>query len=211
MAGIAILIGLALGLLGDLLVGLWHPELVPSRSYDFLGQRGLAIAAETLSALGLTLVVGAYFGRVLPALLIAVAIITCAFVVIGLGSEKALYGEAMLVGTEQGDLGRVVEGLIQTPDGALLSYTDAMGRYGYDADWLAKGHLREMVRLNPWATYPVAVARIALLHVLLGLAAITAGFAVMSVEHPDVTLVRTLMSTDRCSPGLGLRATSRVG
>ena len=180
----AVCVGLALGLLGNVVLQLSQPGLDPDRSYDLIGNRGLAIAGETLSAMGLALLVGAYFGRVLPGLLLAAAAVICASVVIGLASDKALYGEAMLVGTERGDLGHVVDGFIQTPTGELLSYAEANNRYPSTDDWLGTNHLRELVLINPWATYPVAAARIGLLHLLLGLAAITASFAVVERRRP---------------------------
>ena len=185
-----VVIGLAGGVLGDVIAAMREPFTDPNGSLSNLGIRGAVLGAETLAYFGLALLVGAVVGRVLPALLLSCVLVVAAFVGVTLLTDTFLSTETVLsYGTDGGLPGRVVEYMVQTPDGDVISWREAYERYGEAAMQGPEGigpdtTFHEAWRINPPELYPIAVARMLVLYSALGLAAITLSFAVVDRRRP---------------------------
>jgi hypothetical protein len=182
-----VLVCLAAGALADALEPLRDPGIDPDGSYGHLGIRGPVVGAAGLAFFGLALLVGSVVGRVLPALLLAGALVIASFIGVTVVSETFLRTETVLVyGVDGGVPGRSIEYLVQAPDGEVMNWEHAYLRYGSaldDPNGIA-ADFRTVLRVNPPELYPLAVARMALLYSTLGLASIVLAFAVVDRRRP---------------------------
>ena len=185
-----VVIGLAAGAIGDVVAMLREPFTDPNGSLSNLGIRGAVLGAEALAYFGIALLVGAVVGRVLPALILACLLVFTAFLGVTLLTDTFLSTETVLsYGTDGGLPGRVVEFMVETPDGDVISWREAYERYGEDVMLGPEGigpdtTFREAWRINPPELFPFAVARMLVLYSALGLAAITLSFAVVERRRP---------------------------
>lgn len=187
--GLAIvLIGLAGGALGDVVATMREPFTDPNGSLSNLGIRGVVLGAETLAYFGLALLVGAVVGRVLPALLLACVLVVTAFLGVTLLTDTFLSMETVLTyGMDGGVPDRVVDYMIQSPQGEVMTYYEAYQRYGELAMESMDGPaatFRTVLRINPPELYPFAVARMFVLYSALGLVGIVLSFAVVDRRRP---------------------------
>ena len=188
-AGIFV-IGLGAGALGDWLEALRDPGADPWRSFGHLGMRGPVLGAAGLAYFGVALLVGAMVGRVLPSLLIALALVMATGLGVTLLSETQLEHETVFwYGVDGGVPGRVVDYLIQVPTGEILPMQDAYERYGEEMDkaFQTEGgteEFRAVLSINPAELYPWAVARLVIFYAVLGLGAIVLTFAVVERRRP---------------------------
>ena len=160
---------LAAGALADVLEGLRNPVVDPAASFEHLGLRGILPAAHGIAAFGLALLVGAWLGRLLPALLIAGALSLATVIGVRAVTDAMLNREVVvLVGTRDSDLNALAStGLNRgvaflQPDGQLLTYEEARARYGqepWDDNGIVRPPLREAWLLTPGSstrwTWPV--------------------------------------------------------
>lgn len=181
-----VLASLAAGAIADELQLLRDPGVDPSRTFAHLGIRGPVVGAEALAFLGLALLVGSVLGRVLPALLLAGALAVASFVGITVLNEAWLGSETVLVyGVDGGLPGRVVEYMVQGPDGAVMRWADAYAHYGDAISQDSSGaSFRTVLRVNPPELYPLVVDREAVLYSTIGLSAIVLSFAVIERRRP---------------------------
>lgn len=189
VAAAIVLVGLGVGVLGDWLESLRDPGVDAWRTFGHVGLRGPVMGAAGLAFFGLALLVGAMVGRVLPALLMALALVMAAGIGITVLSDMALAGETVLVYEDGGVEGRPVQYMIQVPTGEVLSYQDAYDRYGEELDQAAQfeggtSEFRTVLRVNPVEIYPHSVARFVILYASLGLLAIVLTFAVVERRRP---------------------------
>jgi hypothetical protein len=190
VAAAIVIAGLSVGALGDWLEALRDPGSDPWRSFGHLGLRGPVMGAAGLAFFGLALLVGSMVGRVLPALLIALALVMATGIGVTLLSDKALETETVLVHGEDGGVpGRAVGYFIQVPTGEILSMSDAYDRYGQQMDEAFEteggtADFRTVLSVNPAELYPWAVARLVILYAVLGLVAIVLTFAVVERRRP---------------------------
>jgi len=187
--GVAIVvIGLAAGAIGDLLEVLRAPGTDPNGSLAHLGLRGAVIGGETLAYFGLALLVGAVIGRVLPALLLAIVLVASSFVGVTLLTDVFLSTETVLTyGSDGGVPGRVVDYMIQSPEGDVMTFHEAYLRYGEAAMESPDGPsatFRTVLRINPPELYPFVVARMLVVYAALGLLAIVLSLAVVERRRP---------------------------
>ncbi len=197
LPAIVLLLGscLAAGALADVLEGLRNPLVDPAASFDHMGLRGLLPAAHGIAAFGLALLVGAWFGRLLPALLIAGALSLATVIGVRVVTDEMLKHEVVvLVGTPERNLnGLASSGLNRgmaflARDGELLTYEEARARYGeepYDDNGIVRPPLREAWLSTPGQLYPIDVARQGVLLGGVGLAAIVLSFAVVDRRRPN--------------------------
>jgi len=187
--GIAILVlGLLVGAIADVVAFMQEPATDPNGSLAKLGVRGPVIGAETIAYFGLALLVGSVVGRILPALLLAIVLVVPAFVGVTLLTDAFLSHETVLTyGVDGGVPGRVVDSLIESPDGEVLTWQQAYDRYGEAAMESVDGPggtFRTVLRINPPELYPIAVARMFILYSALGLVAIVLSVAVVDRRRP---------------------------
>jgi hypothetical protein len=186
--GLAIVVvSLGAGALADWLEWLRAPGIDADGSYGHLGIRGPVVGAAGLAFFGIALLVGSIVGRVLPALLLAGALVIASFVGVTFATDAALRHETVLVyGMDGGVPGRSIEYLVQAPDGEVMSWEQAYLRYGSafeDPNGLA-ADFRTVLTVNPPEIYPLVVARMALLYLALGLGSIVLAFAVVDRRRP---------------------------
>jgi len=175
---------LAAGELADWLEFLRDPGTDPMTTFNHMGTRGPVVAAEGLAFFGLALALGARFGRVLPAFLIAAVVSGATFVGVWMLNDAWLHNETVLVpGQDGGVPGRSLEYLLVAPDGTIMDWQQAYQRYGENVD-LAALQFGSMLRVNPPELYPISVARMSILFSAIGLASITLAFAVIERRRP---------------------------
>jgi hypothetical protein len=187
--GISIfVICLAVGAVADALEQLRAPGSDPNGSLAMLGTRGPVIGAQAIAYFGIALLVGAVIGRILPALLLTCLLVLAAFVGVTILTDVFLSTETVLTpGVDGGVRGRVVDAMIQSPDGEVMTWMQAYDRYGQEAMESPDGPgstFRTILRINPPELYPFVVARMFVLYSALGLAAVVLSFVVVERRRP---------------------------
>jgi hypothetical protein len=182
-AVLLVVVTLAVGLFVDWVIWLASRRPLISLGFDLLAFRGVVPAGAALAALGISMFVGAVMGRVLPTLLIAGGFVAAAYIGVGFVSDRFLENETIVVDVATAPPGQQLDSYFQTPDGELITWDEAFGRYGDDmSQWTVT--LRPYERLNVYETAPLVAARVALLDGALGLATITLAFAVVARRRP---------------------------
>jgi hypothetical protein len=183
---------LAGGFLGDWLEALRDPGVDPGGTFEHMGIRGWPVAGMALAAFGLALACGAIFGRILPALLLAIVLTGATWAAVNVGTYALLSNETVYVpGVDGGPTGpirwRVVDYLIVAPTGEILTWQQAYERYG-DPGVLtgpdAAVQLGSVLAVNPGQMYPLVAARMALLYGVVGLAASVLAVAEVDRRRP---------------------------
>jgi hypothetical protein len=179
---------LAVGAIADALEQLRAPGTDPNGSLAMLGTRGPVIGAQAIAYFGIALLVGAVIGRILPALLLTCVLVLAAFVGITILTDAFLSTETVLIyGVDGGVPGRVVDFMIQSPEGDVMTWQQAYDRYGeaaLDSEEGPSATFRTVLRVNPPELYPFAVARMFVLYAALGLVAVVLSFAVVERRRP---------------------------
>ncbi|HEY4227381.1 MAG TPA: hypothetical protein VGM49_03510 [Candidatus Limnocylindrales bacterium] len=178
-----VLATLGVGFFDDWLIWLAARRPPSELGFDLLAFRGIAPAAAALAALGIATFVGAVMGRMLPTLLLAGGFIAAALLGVAFASDRFLENETIVVDLAAAPPGRQLDTYFQTAEGELITWDVAFSRYGDDMNtWPAT--LRQLIRMNVYETAPLVATRMALLDGALGLAAITAAFAVVARRRP---------------------------
>lgn len=203
----------AVGLLGGLVANQLEivraPTVDAMRSFEAFGFRGLALAGLGLTVFGATLAVGSVVARLLPALIAAVVVGVVSVIGVNVVSDHLLEPEVILV--RQADVygqgpqhlvlpmaePRTVDERLVTPSGEVLTFNQAMERYGGiwevdDASALPPDlelppgavPMEGLLLVNPGELYPLADARMGLLFAVVGLGWIVLAFAVMDRRRP---------------------------
>ena len=188
---VVLVLGVAGGWLGDILMGLRQRGVDPWRNFEGLGLRGPAIAATALLVFGIAGLVGAVVGRQLPALLISGAVIGFGVYGAVTVSDTWVQGDAQVGTYDQIVIGdKILDSLIRTPEGEYIAWEEAYARYGSQLDTInyegtdnGTG-LRVATRYVPGDRYPAAVARLSSLLGGGGLAAIVLTFLVVHRRRP---------------------------
>jgi len=188
---VVLVLGVAGGWLGDILMGLRQRGVDPWRNFEGLGLRGPAIAATALLVFGIAGLVGAVVGRQLPALLISGAVIGFGVYGAVTVSDAWVQGDAQVGTYDQIVIGdKILDSLIRTPEGEYIAWEEAYARYGSQLDTInyegtdnGTG-LRVATRYVPGDRYPAAVARLSSLLGGGGLAAIALTFLVVHRRRP---------------------------
>lgn len=188
---VLLLLGLAGGWIGDVLLGLRQRSVDPWGNFEMLGLRGPVIAGAALLVFGFAALVGGLVGRQLPALLIGGAVIGFGIYGAYTISDSWLQGDARSTLDELAIGDRFLDTLIRTPEGSFISWDEAYQRYGNAVDEVSYGGpptstgLSIATRYVPAEKYPVAVARLGGLLALGGLGAIVLSFVVVNRRRPS--------------------------
>ena len=163
-----------------------HPgsELLGQESFESISYLGFAPMAAGVSAFGVTIVIGAMLGRLLPALLAAAAFVLFANLLIQQGNDRLMSDESLVAEAQQMGPGRQVDSLLRTPDGQIISWNDAFPAYADPETGELLPGVVEMVRYVPLEILPQVAARHVVFHLLLGLVALTLAFAVVERRSP---------------------------
>jgi len=187
------LAALAAGLLADRLEALRDPGVDSSRTFEHLGIRGVVIAGEAIGVFGVALGAGAILGRILPALLVAIALSIGSIVGVFVLTDAMLKTETVAIyGVDGGPTGaarwRTVDFRVQAPTGEILTWEEAYQRYGdpgaVEGEDAGPNQLRSVLIVNPGEIYPRVTDRMALVYVAIGLAGATLAFAAVDRRRP---------------------------
>lgn len=122
---ILVVLLLVVAVAGEVLAAAQMPNLHLDRDFAWYGRRGGLIVVRGLASLGIGILIGACLGRVLPALLLAIAASVLIFSGISLGMDQSLEGDAIVqaFGLDRAG-GRSLGQRIELPSGQLVNYTD---------------------------------------------------------------------------------------
>ncbi len=198
---------IALAVTSELLAAAIAPERTLSEDFTWFGRRGWLLVVRGLGALMLGMLVGAFIGRVLPAVLAAALFMAIAFTGISLAQDRWLESEALvhrMTVSADGELpeydigAKYVNTGVETPSGEVLTWqemtergmevtiVDERGRlFASEADMRAGNVLGYDVQfVIPGDRYPAVVAREGALAGALGLAALGATALVVARRRP---------------------------
>jgi hypothetical protein len=159
----------------------------PWRSFEGFGMRGPAVAGIGVMALGVTVFVGAFLGRQLPAFLAALALTLAAGLLVSAVSDGLLDRESVVGTMAEMDPGaRQLAGLVRTPEGEDIGWEEAYNRYGsaiYEGNPEDLG-LTQVSKYVPGDRYPFAVLRLAGLLALVGVVAMALSLLIVQRRRP---------------------------
>lgn len=180
---VLVVVAYVAGVASDRLHGAFRPDVDLANAFDSYGLRGVIVAARAVLVFGVALAVGAWLGRVLPALLVTAGIATALLVGGAMAQQAILASESVAVdaqSVEAGDL--YVEQRFRLPDGTLVGYA-----YFEDGDWNMvydeNGNSRypEVTLVVPGARYRFAEGREAI--ALLATSVVAMGLAALVVAR----------------------------
>lgn len=158
--------------------------LIPDQQFEALAYTGFGPAASGISAFGVTVVVGAMLGRLLPSLLAAGAFVLFASLLIQQGNDQLMVGESLIAEQMLAGAGREVDSVLRTPDGRIMSWNEAFPEFVDPDTGALRPGVTQMVRYVPIEIYPQVAARYVLFHLLVGLSALTLAFMVVERRSP---------------------------
>lgn len=210
IAFIALFAVVALGVLAvtsEILAAAIAPERNLSADFAWFGRRGWLIGVRGVGALMLGMLVGAIIGRVLPAILAAILVVALTFTALSFGMDRWNEAEGIVQPMYVAEDGSPAEfdpaalpvfyGL-ETPDGEILSWSDAQARglsanymddqgrmYASEEDMRA-GQIvgRDIQLVIPGTRYPEIVAREGAVVAGLGLLALLGTALVVRRRRP---------------------------
>jgi hypothetical protein len=129
---------MVVAIVGEVLASAQMPSQHLDRDFAWYGRRGALVLVRGLASMGIGVLVGAWLGRVLPALLIAVFASVLIFSGISLGMDRWLEGNAVVLpfGVDRAG-GRSLGQRIELPSGELVSYSD----FHRDQTWDVEGDI----------------------------------------------------------------------
>jgi len=174
------------GALIDAILGI-NAFVDPWRTFEGFGMRGPALSGIGILTLGITVFVGAFLGRQLPALLAALALTLAAGLLVSTVSDGLLDRESVVGIMEEMDPGaRQLAGLLRTPEGEDIGWEEAYTRYGeaiYEGNPEALG-LTQVSKYIPGDRYPFAVFRLTGLLALVGIIGMVLSLLIVQRRRP---------------------------
>ncbi len=120
---------IVVALVGEALASATMPAQHLDRDFEWYGRRGAVVVVRGIASLGIGVLVGAWLGRVLPALLVAVFASVLIFSAISLGMDRWMEGDAVLQKFDADRAGgRQLGERILLPSGELVDYGELQRR-----------------------------------------------------------------------------------
>lgn len=120
---------LVVAVIGEVLAAATMPTRHLDRDFAWYGRRGGLIVVRGLASLGIGVVVGAWLGRVMPALLVGIAATVLIFSGISLGMDRWIEGDAIVNAYGSPDEGgRYLGQRVLLPNGELIDYGELQRR-----------------------------------------------------------------------------------
>lgn len=120
---------IVVAMVGEALASATMPAQHLDRDFAWYGRRGALIVVRGLASLAVGVLIGAWLGRVLPALLVAVFATVVIFSAISLGMDQWLVGDAVLQKFDADRAGgRQLGERILLPSGELVDYAELQRR-----------------------------------------------------------------------------------
>lgn len=174
------------GVASDRLHGAFRPDVDLANAFDSYGLRGVMVAARAILVFSVAVAVGAWLGRVLPALLVGAGLAT-ALLVGGTMAQQAIMATET-VATDPtvvaaGDLW--IDQRFRLPDGTLVGWAYFEGSEEQLYDEFGNSRYPEVAMIIPGARYRFVETREAI--ALLGASAVALGVAALLVtrRRPD--------------------------
>ena len=120
---------LVIAVMGGVLASAQMPTRHLDRDFAWYGRRGGLIVVRGLASLGIGVLVGAWLGRVMPALLVGIAATVLIFSGISLGMDRWIEGDAIVNvygGPDEG--GRYLGQRVELHNGELIDYGELQRR-----------------------------------------------------------------------------------
>ncbi|HKZ91151.1 MAG TPA: hypothetical protein VJZ50_03360 [Candidatus Limnocylindrales bacterium] len=120
---------LVIAVMGGVLASAQMPTRHLDRDFAWYGRRGGLIVVRGLASLGIGVLVGAWLGRVMPALLVGIATTVLIFSGISLGMDRWIEGDAIVNvygGPDEG--GRYLGQRVELHNGELIDYGELQRR-----------------------------------------------------------------------------------
>ena len=194
LVGLLVVLGLLSARIVTALFEIAYPgqDVVAEQGFSSIAFSGFAPMAMGISAFGITALAGAMLGRLLPALLVAAAFVLGGLVLITLVNEQLMSGETLLVEQSlDGSVGqgRYIDSLLRGPDGQVVTWdyasnNNASGTYFDPQTGEMQPGVVQLAVIVPIEIFPQVAARYVLLHLLVGLMALTLTFAVVERRSP---------------------------
>lgn len=115
-------------LLADLLVSMYRPETPADSTFYMFEMRGFLPIGRDLAAFAIGVLAGAAFGRVLPGLLLALALAPLGYMALSLGTNAWRSSEAIVVDGANYDTDLIFDGRLRDASGQTLTWNDAYAR-----------------------------------------------------------------------------------
>jgi hypothetical protein len=120
---------IVVAVVGEALASATMPVQHLDRDFAWYGRRGALIVVRGLASLGIGVLIGAWLGRVLPALLVAVFASVLIFSAISLGMDRWMEGDAIVKKFDADRAGgRQLGERILLPNGELIDYGELQRR-----------------------------------------------------------------------------------
>ena len=120
---------IAVAVVGEVLASATMPAQHLDRDFAWYGRRGALIVVRGIASLGVGVLVGAWLGRVLPALLVAVFASVLVFSALSLGMDKWIEGDGIIQAFDADRAGgRQLGERILLPSGELVDYGELKRR-----------------------------------------------------------------------------------
>jgi len=115
--------------MGEVLASAQMPTRHLDRDFAWYGRRGGLIVVRGLASLGIGVLIGAWLGRVMPALLVGIAATVLIFSGISLGMDRWIEGDATVSAYGSPDEGgRYIGQRVLLPNGELIDYAELQRR-----------------------------------------------------------------------------------
>lgn len=186
LLGVIVLLGLGSTQLFSAMAHLQNPgaDFFLTSLFELIPVSGFGPMAAGISAFGITVVVGAMLGRLLPGLLAAGAFVIFAALLVQQGNERLMANESVVAESLLAGPGRQLDWLLRTPDGRIIRADEAYPDYLDPNTGEPLPGVTQMTRYVPIEIYPQVAARYVLLHLLVGFGALTLAFAVVERRSP---------------------------
>jgi hypothetical protein len=120
---VLVILLLVVAVMGEVLAAAQMPTRHLDRDFAWYGRRGGLIVVRGLASLGIGVLVGAWLGRVMPALLVGIAATVLIFSGISLGMDRLIEGDATVSAFGSPDNGgRYLGQRVLLPNGELIDY-----------------------------------------------------------------------------------------
>lgn len=129
LALVLVVLLLVVAVVGEVLASAQMPNLHLDRDFAWYGRRGGLIVVRGLASLGIGVLVGAWLGRVMPALLVAIFASVLVFTAISLGMDRWIESSAIVQAFDADRAGgRQLGQRVLLPSGELIDYAELQRR-----------------------------------------------------------------------------------
>ena len=126
---ILVVLLLVVAIVGEVLASAQMPTRHLDRDFAWYGRRGGLIVVRGLASFGVGVLIGAWLGRVMPALLVGIAATVLIFSGISLGMDRWIEGDATVSAYGSPDSGgRYLGQRVLLPNGELIDYGELQRR-----------------------------------------------------------------------------------